>query len=75
MEEILRQQIEKIVPLTDDEFRLVLSHFSVGNYKKHQYIVQQENPVPYVHFVVKVEKPVKLTTLFQFKLTTSFGAN
>lgn len=53
MEAVLRQQIEKIVPLTDDEFRFVLSHFSVGNYKKHQYIVQQENSVPYVYFVVK----------------------
>jgi CRP-like cAMP-binding protein len=53
MEAVLRQQIEKIVPLTDDEFSFVLSHFSIGNYKKHQYIVQQENPVPYVHFVVK----------------------
>lgn len=53
MEAILRQQIEKIVTLTDDEFQFVLSHFSVGTYKKHQYIVQQENSVPYVHFVVK----------------------
>jgi L-lysine 2,3-aminomutase len=33
MEEILRQQIEKIVPLTDDEGFLVVSHFLVGNYK------------------------------------------
>jgi CRP-like cAMP-binding protein len=53
MQEILRRQIEKIVPLTDDEFQLVLSYFSIGKYKKHQYIVQQETPVPYVHFVVK----------------------
>ncbi|WP_317124990.1 Crp/Fnr family transcriptional regulator [Flavobacterium sp. RSP49] len=53
MKDILRHQIEKIVPLTDDEFQLVLSHFLVGNYKKHQYIVQQGNPVPYVHFVIK----------------------
>ena len=29
MEAVLRQQIEKIVPLTDDEFRFVLSHFFV----------------------------------------------
>lgn len=53
MEEILRRQIEKIVLLTDEEFQLVFSYFSVGKYKKHQYIVQQDNPVPYVHFVVK----------------------
>ncbi|WP_367756180.1 Crp/Fnr family transcriptional regulator [Flavobacterium sp. WC2430] len=53
MEAILRQHIEKIVLLTDDEFLFVLSHFSIGKYKKHQYLVQQDNPVPYVHFVVK----------------------
>ena len=27
--------------------------FLLGSYEKHQYIVLQGNPVPYVHFVVK----------------------
>ncbi len=29
----------------------------------------------FVRYDILMEKPVKLTTLFQFKLTTSFGAN
>ncbi|TWI01232.1 CRP-like cAMP-binding protein [Flavobacterium tiangeerense] len=53
MQEILKNQIDKIVPLTDAEFQVVLSYFSIGKYKKHQYILQQGNSVPYVHFVVK----------------------
>ena len=52
MEEILRKQIEKIVTLTDDEFSFVLTHFSARSYKKHQYVVQANNPAPYDHFVV-----------------------
>lgn len=53
MEDILRQQIEKIVKLTDDEFKFALSHFSVKSFKKHQYVLQAGNPAPNDHFVVK----------------------
>lgn len=53
VEELLRQQIEKIVVLTDDEFQFVLSHFSVKSFKKHQYVLQAGNPAPNDHFVVK----------------------
>ncbi|WP_454802165.1 Crp/Fnr family transcriptional regulator [Mucilaginibacter phyllosphaerae] len=53
MEEILRKQIEKIVQLTDEEFRFVLSHFTVKSFKKHQYVLQSGNPAPNDHFVVK----------------------
>lgn len=53
MEEILRQQIEKIVTLTDEEFQLVLSYFSIRSYRKHQYVVQAGNHAPNDHFVVK----------------------
>ncbi len=53
MEAILRQQIEKIVKLTDEEFRFVLSHFSFKTFKKHQYLVQAGMPAPHDHFVVK----------------------
>ncbi|WP_345954801.1 Crp/Fnr family transcriptional regulator [Mucilaginibacter sp. PAMB04168] len=51
--EILRQQIEKIVKLTDDEFHFVLSHFSAKSFKKHQYVVQAGYAAPNDHFVVK----------------------
>jgi len=53
MEEILRKQIEKIVSLTDEEFRFVMTHFVARSFKKHQYVVQAGDPAPNDHFVVK----------------------
>lgn len=53
MEHLLRQQIEQIVALTDDEFAYVLSHFTARRYKKHQYIIQEGELAPYDHFVAK----------------------
>jgi len=53
MEEILRKQIEKIVELTDEEFRFVLTHFTARTFRKHQYVVQAGDPAPNDHFVVK----------------------
>lgn len=53
MEEILRRQIEKIVQLTDEEFRLALTYFEFKIYKKNQYIVLANNPAPNDHFVAK----------------------
>jgi CRP-like cAMP-binding protein len=53
MEEVLREQIEKIVQLTDEEFLFVLSHFTYRAYKKHQYVVQAGDPAPNDHFVLK----------------------
>ncbi|MEO8533921.1 MAG: Crp/Fnr family transcriptional regulator [Flavobacterium sp.] len=53
MEELLRNQIEKIIKLTDDEFQFVLSHFTFRSYKKHQYVVQAGDNAPNDHFVIK----------------------
>jgi len=53
MKEVLRRQIEKIVKLTDEEFEFALTHFTQRSYKKHQYVVQADNPAPNDHFVVK----------------------
>ncbi len=53
MEDVLRKQIEKIVKLTDEECRFVLSHFTARALKKHQYLVQAGDPAPNDHFVVK----------------------
>jgi CRP-like cAMP-binding protein len=53
MEETLRAQIEKIVKLTDDEFKFVLTYFTQRSYKKHQYVVQANSPAPNDTFVVK----------------------
>ena len=53
MQNILRQQIEKIVKLTDEELDFALSHFTERTYKKHQYVVQAGAPVPNDHFIAK----------------------
>lgn len=53
MSEILRQQIEKIVPLTDKEFEHILSYFTLKKLKKHQFLVQAGNLVINDHFVIK----------------------
>lgn len=41
MSQILRQQIEKITELTDEEFDYVLSHFVSKKFKKHQFVLQE----------------------------------
>lgn len=46
MSNILRQQIERIVPLTDEEYAFVLSHFSPKKFRKHQIIIREGE---YVH--------------------------
>jgi CRP-like cAMP-binding protein len=53
MKEILREQIEKTVKLTDEEFSFALSHFTFKTLRKHQYLVQAGEPAPNDHFVVK----------------------
>lgn len=52
MLEQLRQHIEKIVPLTDDEFAFVAGHFSTASYKKAQYLIREGERVKYSYFVV-----------------------
>ena len=52
MQQKLRQHIEKRVPLTDDEFAFVLAHFTLKKFKKHQFLIQEGEPVKYSYFVV-----------------------
>jgi CRP-like cAMP-binding protein len=52
MSEILRQQIEKITSLTDEEFDYVLSHFTYKKFKKHQFLIQENESVPNDFFVL-----------------------
>jgi CRP-like cAMP-binding protein len=49
---ILRHQIEKITPLTDDEFTYILSHFTPKKLRKHQFLVQVGDPVLNDYFVL-----------------------
>ncbi|MDO6432663.1 Crp/Fnr family transcriptional regulator [Flavitalea sp. BT771] len=52
MQAKLREHIEKIVSLTDDEFTFVLSHFSFRKVKKHQFLIQEGDLVNYSYYVV-----------------------
>ncbi len=48
----LRRHIEAISPLTDAEWEFVSRHFTPRKLRKHQYLVQQGDPVPYDFWVV-----------------------
>lgn len=48
----LRQHIEKIVSLTDEEFAFVFSHFTPKKYKKHQYLIQEGDEVKNCFFIL-----------------------
>lgn len=48
----LRQHIEQIVPLTDEEFSFIISHFSTRKVKKHFSLIQEGDSVNYSYFVV-----------------------
>jgi len=52
MSAILRQQIEKITPLTDAEFDYILSHFTFKKFKKHQFVIQEGEKVRNDFFIV-----------------------
>lgn len=52
MHEKLRQHIERVVPLTDDEFAFVSTHFTTKRFKKHQFIIQEGDAVKYHYFVI-----------------------
>jgi len=49
----LRDHIEQILPLTDDEFKLTLSYFNPKKFKKHQIIIHDGDYVHHDFFVVK----------------------
>ncbi len=52
MHKNLREHIEKVILLTDDEFEFVSKHFVAKSYKKHQFLVQKGEMVPYNFYVV-----------------------
>lgn len=52
MQEKLRQHIEKIVPLTDEEFTFVLSRFTAKSAKKKSFLFQTGERVRHSYFVV-----------------------
>lgn len=52
MQEPLRTHIEKIIPLTDEEYAFILSHFTTKKFKKHQFLIQEGEAVKYSYFVI-----------------------
>lgn len=53
MVDLLRQHIEKITPLTEDEFAFIRSHFTLKKLRKHQFLVQEGESVPNDFFVLR----------------------
>ena len=49
----LRQHIEEIIKLTDEEFEFILSHFEQTKKRKHQYIVQEGEIVNREYWILK----------------------
>ncbi|WP_342330942.1 Crp/Fnr family transcriptional regulator [Pedobacter sp. FW305-3-2-15-E-R2A2] len=52
MQDKLREHIEKIVPLSEEEFAFVSAHFTAKKFKKHQFLIQEGDVVKYSYFVV-----------------------
>lgn len=52
MPDQLRAHLEKIVPLTDEEFARVLARFTSKRFKKHQFLIQEGELVRYNYFVL-----------------------
>jgi CRP-like cAMP-binding protein len=52
MHQKLRQHIEKVMPLTEEEFTFVEKHFVYKKFKKHQFMVQAGELVPYNYFLL-----------------------
>lgn len=52
MKQELRQHIEEIVSLSDEEFAFVFSYFTEKHFLKHQYLVQEGNYARNDYFIV-----------------------
>jgi CRP-like cAMP-binding protein len=52
MQDKLREHIEKIVPLSEEEFAFVSNHFTAKKLKKHQFLIQEGDAVKHSYFVV-----------------------
>lgn len=52
-DDFLRQHIEKMIPLTDEEFNSIKGNFISINLKKHQLLIQENDKVKYDYLVVQ----------------------
>ncbi|WP_289661331.1 Crp/Fnr family transcriptional regulator [Flavobacterium panacagri] len=51
-EQFLRNHIEKVVLLTDEEASFIVSHFKLETFKKGQFIIEEGNEVRNVYFLL-----------------------
>lgn len=51
MQEQLRNHIEQVIQLTDDEFEQVLSYFTIADFKKNEFIFEKGDIVKHIYFV------------------------
>lgn len=52
MRDILRQHLEKIITITDQEFSYIFSHFNSKKYKRREFLFRQGDNVTDIYFVV-----------------------
>jgi CRP-like cAMP-binding protein len=52
MHDKLREHIEKIVTLTEDEFAVVRAHFTIKNFKKRDFLFQRGENVKHCYYVI-----------------------
>jgi CRP-like cAMP-binding protein len=52
MKEMLRQHIEKVIQLTDEEYDFIRQHFSIKTCKKGGKLINEGGPVPHVYLVI-----------------------
>ena len=48
----LREHIEKIVLITNDEFAFISTHFTIKKFKKHQFLIQEGELVKHHFFII-----------------------
>lgn len=53
MESFLIEHFRKVIPLDESEAAYITSHFTYRKYKKHQFVVQEGEPVPNSFLVAK----------------------
>ena len=49
----LKQHIEELIELTDEEFSFILSHFKTINKRKHQYLLQEGEVADREYWIIK----------------------
>lgn len=49
----LRNHFEALIALSDEEFGMLINYFKPKKLRKHQYLIQENEPVKSLHFVTK----------------------